>query len=135
MTLHATAAARGGETLQATHPRAIGRGARIVDEGHWDGLPTGVGRRITSGDGRLPRPRRHDASGSQAGPPAALLNRAAVTQVEAGRRPLSVYETAARAGLPSGAPRSGVPFRAPPTPRNCPGPGASSGDQRRPGTL
>lgn len=90
--LHATAPDRTGETLLAVHSRAVGRGARIVDEKHWDGLPTGVGRRVTTGDGGLPRPRRHDAPASQAGPLAALLNRAAVTQVEVGRRPLSVYD-------------------------------------------
>ncbi|MGW4232224.1 IS21 family transposase [Streptomyces sp. NPDC004980] len=90
--LHATAPDRTGETLLATHPRAVSRGARIVDEKHWDGLPTGAGRRVTAGDGGLPPPRRHDALGSQAGPLAALLNRAAVTQVEVGRRPLSVYD-------------------------------------------
>lgn len=85
--LHATAADHSGETLLAVHPRAVGRGARIVDEKHWDGLPTGAGRRVTAGDGGLPGPRRHDVPASQAGPLAALLNRAAVTQVEVGRRP------------------------------------------------
>ena len=30
-----------GATLLATHPRAVGRGARVVDESHWDGLPDG----------------------------------------------------------------------------------------------
>ncbi|WP_443075525.1 hypothetical protein [Streptomyces sp. NBC_01483] len=39
--LHATVSDRGGETLLAVHPRAVGRGARIVDEKRWDGLPTG----------------------------------------------------------------------------------------------
>ncbi|MGW9314872.1 MULTISPECIES: IS21 family transposase [Streptomyces] len=90
--LHATTPDHSGETLLATHPRAVSRGARIVDEKHWDGLPTGAGRRVTTGDGSLPRPRRHDAPSSQAGPLAALLNRTAVTQVEVGRRPLSVYD-------------------------------------------
>ncbi|WP_455713280.1 Mu transposase domain-containing protein [Streptomyces uncialis] len=90
--LHTTVPGHSGETLLATHPRAVGRGARIVDEKHWDGLPTGAGRRVTTGDGGLPGPRRHDAPGSQARPLAALLNRAAVTQIEVGRRPLSVYD-------------------------------------------
>ncbi|WP_443067622.1 Mu transposase domain-containing protein [Streptomyces sp. NBC_01268] len=36
--LHSTIAAANGETLLATHPRAIGRGARVVDESHRDGL-------------------------------------------------------------------------------------------------
>ncbi|MER5891154.1 IS21 family transposase [Streptomyces sp. NPDC001941] len=89
--LHATAPDHTGETLLAAHPRAAGRGARIVDEKHWDGLPTGAGRRVTVGDGSLPRPRRQN-TGPEAGPLAALLNRAAVTQIEVGRRPLSVYD-------------------------------------------
>ncbi|MFF3689679.1 IS21 family transposase [Streptomyces sp. NPDC002187] len=90
--LHATASDHRGETLLAIHSRAVGRGARVVDEKHWDGLPTGASRRVTAGGGDLPRPRRHDASASQTGPLAALLNRAAVTQIEVGRRPLSVYD-------------------------------------------
>jgi hypothetical protein len=55
--LHSTMADSSGETLLATHPRAIGRGVRVVDEAHWDGLPTGKGRRTTTGDA-LPQPRR-----------------------------------------------------------------------------
>ncbi|WP_455771251.1 IS21 family transposase [Streptomyces halstedii] len=89
--LHATVPGHSGETLLATHPRAVGRGARIVDEKHWDGLPTGSGRRVTAGDGSLPRARRQNR-GPESGPLAALLNRTAVTQVEVGRRPLSVYD-------------------------------------------
>lgn len=89
--LHATAPGHSGETLLATHPRAVGRGARIVDEKHWDGLPTGSGRRVTAGNGSLPRPRRQN-TGPESGPLAALLNRTAVPQVEVGRRPLSVYD-------------------------------------------
>ena len=53
--LHSTIADAGGETLLATHPRAIGRGVRVVEETHWDGLPTGKGRRTITGD-VLPRP-------------------------------------------------------------------------------
>ncbi|KPI17307.1 hypothetical protein OV450_8030 [Actinobacteria bacterium OV450] len=90
VTLHATTPDRQGETLLATHPRAVGRGARVVDERHWDGLPTGTGRRVTAG-GDLPAPRRQDG-GSETGSLLALLNRAAATQVEVGRRPLSVYD-------------------------------------------
>ncbi|MFI2380491.1 hypothetical protein ACH5AO_36475 [Streptomyces sp. NPDC018964] len=62
-----------------------------MDEEHWDGLPTGAGRRVTASDGSLPRPRRQN-TGPESGPLAALLNRAAVTQIEVGRRPLSVYD-------------------------------------------
>lgn len=41
--LHSTVAASSGETLLATHPWAIGRGVRVVEEAHWDGLRTGHG--------------------------------------------------------------------------------------------
>ncbi|WP_455433302.1 IS21 family transposase [Streptomyces nigra] len=89
--LHSTAADASGETLLATHPRAIGRGARVVEETHWDGLPTGKGRRTTTGD-VLPRPRQERPRGEEDGPLQALLNRAAATRIEVGRRPLSVYD-------------------------------------------
>ncbi|MFH9091010.1 IS21 family transposase, partial [Streptomyces sp. NPDC017676] len=48
--LHSTVPDAGGETLLATHARELGRGVRVVDESHWDGLPTGKGRRVTTGD-------------------------------------------------------------------------------------
>nr|WP_203633304.1 integrase core domain protein [Streptomyces halstedii] len=89
--LHSTVAASSGETLLATHPRAIGRGARVVEEAHWDGLPTGRGRRTTTGD-VLPQPGQGRPLGEEAGSLQALLNRAAATRVEVGRRPLSVYD-------------------------------------------
>ncbi|MFE9313487.1 IS21 family transposase, partial [Streptomyces sp. NPDC006706] len=89
--LHATLAIAGASTLLATHLRAVGRGARVVDETHWDGLPTGKGRRTTTGD--IPhQPRREPPPGREASPLQALLNRTAATQVEVGRRPLSVYD-------------------------------------------
>ncbi|WP_455680859.1 IS21 family transposase [Streptomyces celluloflavus] len=92
ITLHATVADASGQTLLAVHPRAVGRGARIVDETHWDGLPTGAGRRVTTGD-TLPAPRRSQPLGAQSGPLQSLLNRAAAAaSVEVGRRPLSVYD-------------------------------------------
>ncbi|WP_435799793.1 IS21 family transposase [Streptomyces goshikiensis] len=71
--LHATAPDRTGETLLAVHPRAVGRGARIVDEKHWEGLPTGAGRRVTAGDGSLPAapsPRCPGPAGRATGGPA-----------------------------------------------------------------
>ncbi|MFB6626329.1 hypothetical protein ACFCWD_19030 [Streptomyces sp. NPDC056374] len=43
--LLSTIADSSGETLLATHPRAIGHGVRVVEQAHWDGLPTGTGRR------------------------------------------------------------------------------------------
>ncbi|MFE5113686.1 IS21 family transposase [Streptomyces sp. NPDC056663] len=89
--LHSTVADSSGETLLATHPRAVGRGVRVVEEQHWDGLPTGKGRRTTTGD-VLPRPRHERPVGEETGPLQALLNRAAATRIEVGRRPLSVYD-------------------------------------------
>ena len=91
VSLHSTVPDSSGGTLLAAHPRAVGRGARIVDEKHWDGLPTGAGRRVTTGDA-LPSPRRGQHLGPEAGPLQALLNRAAAASVEVGRRPLSVYD-------------------------------------------
>ncbi|WP_425577896.1 Mu transposase domain-containing protein [Streptomyces glomeratus] len=89
--LHSTVPDAGGQTSLAVHPRAAGRGARIVDETHWDGLPTGAGRRVTTGDG-LSSPRRSQAVEPETGPLQALLNQAAAANVEVGRRPLSVYD-------------------------------------------
>jgi hypothetical protein len=89
--LHSTVPDASGQTLLAAHPRAVGRGARVVDERHWDGLPTGAGRRVTTGDAP-PSPRRGQHLGPETGPLQALLNRAAAASVEVGRRPLSVYD-------------------------------------------
>lgn len=63
-----------------------------MDETHWDGLPTGAGRRVTTGVGALPSPRRSQPPKAEAGPLQALLNRAAAANIEVGRRPLSVYD-------------------------------------------
>jgi len=89
--LHSTVPDNSGETLLAIHCRAFGRGVRVVDETHWNGLPTGKGRRTTTGD--VPaQPRRERPGDGEAGSLQALLNRAAATRVEVGRRPLSVYD-------------------------------------------
>ncbi|MDT0616461.1 IS21 family transposase [Streptomyces sp. DSM 40712] len=93
VSLHSTVPDPTGQTLLAVHPRAVGRGARIVEETHWDGLPTGAGRRVTTGDDALPSPRRSQPPPkADAGPLQALLNRAAAANIEVGRRPLSVYD-------------------------------------------
>ncbi|MFD8480503.1 hypothetical protein [Kitasatospora sp. NPDC059673] len=89
--LHSTVPDSAGTTLLAVHSRAVGRGARIVDERRWDGLPKGDTRRVTTGDG-LPQPRREQAPAGEDSPLRALLNRAAAARVEVGRRPLSVYD-------------------------------------------
>lgn len=88
--LHSTVPGTDGDTLLAMHARVVGRGVRVVEEQHWDGLPTGKGRRTTTGD-IPPRP-RPQPRGEEAGPLQALLNRAAATRIEVGRRPLSVYD-------------------------------------------
>ncbi|MGW0665137.1 IS21 family transposase [Streptodolium elevatio] len=88
--LHATLTDTGTDSLLATHPRAFGRGARVVDEKHWDGLPTGKGRRTTTGD--APPPPRPQPHVEEARSLQSLLNRAAVARIEVGRRPLSVYD-------------------------------------------
>ncbi|MFC5911692.1 Mu transposase domain-containing protein, partial [Streptacidiphilus monticola] len=91
ITIHATTPSPAGTTLLATHARAVGRGARIVDERHWDGLPDGSSRRTTTGDAPVvasltPLP------AEEASPLTALLHRSAVAGIEVGRRPLSVYD-------------------------------------------
>jgi transposase len=89
ITIHATTPEAGGDTLLASHPRAVGRGARVVDEAHWDGLPDGHTRAVTTGD-TPPQPRRRDRPGGS--PLQALLTRAAAAQVTVAARPLSVYD-------------------------------------------
>lgn len=91
VTLHATTPGPDGQTLLAVHPRAGGRGARVVDESHWDGLPTGSGRTVTAG-GEGPASRTHKFRDAEAESLMALLNRAAAARIEVGRRPLSVYD-------------------------------------------
>ena len=91
VTLHSTVPDIEGNTLLATHPRAVGKGARVVDETHWDGLPDGHTRRVTTGDPTLVRPRQEAIPEEELGPLRNLLKRTAA-QVEVGRRPLSVYD-------------------------------------------
>ncbi|MEU9859117.1 IS21 family transposase [Streptomyces sp. NPDC047974] len=89
--LHSTVPDANGDTLLAMHRRAVGRGACVVDEKHWDGLPDGMNRRTTTGD--VPPQRRQQAAlGEEALSLMALLTRAAAVRVEVGRRPLSVYD-------------------------------------------
>ena len=61
VTLHATVPGPDGEPLPAAHPRAVDRGAHIVDDMNWDGLPT-CARRVTTGDSP-PSPRREPSPG------------------------------------------------------------------------
>jgi transposase len=96
VTMHSAVAGPDGSTLLATHPRAVGRGARVVDPAHWDGLPDGHTRAVTTGD--TPAPTRQRGPGPTGGPLQALLNRAAAAQVTVDRRPLSVYDQLAGTG-------------------------------------
>ncbi|MEU9671831.1 integrase core domain protein [Streptomyces bobili] len=89
--LHTTVPDASGETLLSSHPRAVGRGVVVKQDEHWDGLPTGKNRRTTTGD-EPPPPRSESPASGRIGPLQALLNRAAATQIEVGRRPLSVYD-------------------------------------------
>jgi hypothetical protein len=88
--IHATVPDAQGNTLLATHQRAVGRGARIVDEAHWDGLPDGHTRAVTTGD--TGSPHRRASRDTSTGPLQALLTRAAAAQVTVAARPLSVYD-------------------------------------------
>ena len=94
--IHATVPDLDGTTLLATHQRAVGRGARIVDEAHWDGLPDGHTRAVTTGDPTAPA--RRTSRDSTTGPLQALLTRAAAAQVTVAARPLSVYDQLAGTG-------------------------------------
>ncbi|MGW0196162.1 Mu transposase domain-containing protein [Nonomuraea sp. NPDC003201] len=89
--LHATTPDHTGQTLLAAHRRAVGRGCRVVDERHRDGLPTGAGRRVTTGrDLSVPQGQgKHHNADPPAGSSLGLLNRTAAAHVEVGRRPLS----------------------------------------------
>jgi transposase len=94
--LHSTAPETAGRSLLAAHPRAFGRGQRVVDEAHWEGLPDGHTRAVTTSadaetnDGNV-IPLRRPAPAAT-GPLQALLTRSAAAQVEVERRPLSVYD-------------------------------------------
>jgi hypothetical protein len=81
-----------GVTLLAVHPRAVGRGARIVDPGHWDGLPDGHTRATTTsgepppGEGAAAPGSSRSRRGEAAGALRFLLARADAAQVTVGHR-------------------------------------------------
>src|SRR5262249_25531725 len=93
--LHAPLPASGGVPLLAVHPRATGRGHRVVEAAHWNGLPDGHTRAVTTshesrGDELAEaRRRRQD---SPIGTLRFLLARADAAEVAVGHRPLSVYD-------------------------------------------
>jgi hypothetical protein len=94
ISLHTTAPDEHGVTLLAVHPRAVGRGARIVDPEHWKALPDGHTRATTTGAttpataGAGP----HRPSGEPAGALRFLLARADAAAITVGHRPLSIYD-------------------------------------------
>ena len=89
ISLHATIPDEHGVTLLAVHPRAVGRGARVVDPDHWNGLPDGHTRATTTGSGPAGRPRLVQ---EPTGALRFLLARADAASITVGRRPLSVYD-------------------------------------------
>ena len=80
----------GGQEI-ARHPRATGKGAWVVDQAHWDGLPDGHTRATTTmvADLEAARDRRRHRPDA----PPAHVARAMGIQVRA--RPLADYATAA----------------------------------------
>ncbi len=99
ISLHATVPDEHGVTLLAVHQRAVGRGARIVDPGHWKALPDGHTRATTTSGESFPGDGSGGHGGDHAGrrgePAGALrflLARADAAQVTVGHRPLSVYD-------------------------------------------
>ncbi|MEV3927314.1 Mu transposase domain-containing protein [Actinomadura coerulea] len=95
VSLHATVPDENGITLLAVHPRATGRGNRVVDPEHWCGLPDGHTRAITTGhdpadpgDQLAARRRRHHKQGALG----FLLARSDAAGVEVGRRSPAVYD-------------------------------------------
>ncbi|WP_030164017.1 IS21 family transposase [Spirillospora albida] len=93
VSLHATVPDENGITLLAVHPRAAGRGNRVVDPEHWRGLPDGHTRTTTTGHGdpgdELTARRRHHR---QQGALGFLLARSDAADIQVGRRSLAVYD-------------------------------------------
>jgi hypothetical protein len=106
--LHATAPDAAGVTLLASHERAAGRGVWVVDEGHWDGLPTGTGRRTTTGEAPARR-RTPQGPRQQVRTLKDLLNQSPAADMEVGRRPLSVYDELTGTGPFSQQPQTQEP--------------------------
>jgi len=86
-----------GGGLLAVHARAPRRGCYVVDQAHWDGLPDGHTRAVTTA-GPPPPPGSRPAG--PAGPLGALLAAHPAAAAPVARRPLSDYEQAALPGMP-----------------------------------
>jgi hypothetical protein len=108
------AAVTAADALLAVHPRAAVRGSWVVDPAHWDGLPDGHTRAVTTTD-PAPTPAAAadgtdatdptdptDPTGQagQGGPDPMdmLLGRSAAAQIPVARRPLADYDLAAGIG-------------------------------------
>jgi transposase len=87
-----------GGGLLAVHARAPRRGSYVVDQAHWDGLPDGHTRAVTTA-GPPPPPGSPRRAGP-AGPLGALLAAHPAAAAPVARRPLSDYEQAALPGMP-----------------------------------
>ncbi|MCW2577516.1 MAG: family transposase, partial [Modestobacter sp.] len=91
LTADAPADDTGESSLLACHPRAARRGAWIIDETHWDGLPTGISAPPSSS----PLPERMSVRGAQAREPnplAALLAGHPAAGTAVATRPRAAYE-------------------------------------------
>jgi hypothetical protein len=85
----------GRPTLLATHGRAQTKGAWVVDQTHWDGLPDGRTRATTTGtsDRAGETAEQHDPPGADS--LSALLARTTAARISVHRRPLAAYDLAA----------------------------------------
>jgi hypothetical protein len=96
VSIHATVPDSDGITLLPVHPRATGRGSRIIDPAHWDGLPDGHTRATTTSHETIPDHPGDELAARRRGQPTGtlrfLLAGADAAHVEVGRRPLSVYD-------------------------------------------
>ena len=83
----------------ATHPRARQRGSWVVDQAHWDGLPDGHTRAVTSEptSRQLPPPPVPDAGLE----PLTVLLARRHADITVAARPLTDYDTAASANTPA----------------------------------
>jgi transposase len=90
----------GGQWL-ASHPRAGLKGSWVVDPTHWDGLPDGHTRAVTTTTDN-PSAASQSTTSQQPEPLSALLSRRAA-DVAVARRPLAAYQAASLSSTTGGA--------------------------------
>ncbi|WP_456115212.1 IS21 family transposase [Streptomyces broussonetiae] len=96
ISLHLLAPDLTGATLLAVHPRSHTRGAWVVDDAHWNGLPDGSGRRTTT---HVTEPARRSGTATASDSPLQeLIKQSPAAQVPVGKRPLSFYDDIAGTG-------------------------------------